>query len=107
MHHDDVACGKLYPFVRARNRGIIPFRNLAQEYSCDSFLGEIEFCSHARNVVSRDVSTQHGRKVQNSETVLVLVSLKLIVVHGTIGGSEIHSTFGDLLDAAARTNRLI
>ena len=42
MHHDDLVCREVYSFVRAGNRGIIPFRNLAQEYACDRFRGEIQ-----------------------------------------------------------------
>src|SRR6266436_1727161 len=45
--------------------------------------------------------------MQDSESVLVLVGLELLVVHGTIGGAEIHGAFGDLFDAAARTDGLV
>ena len=38
---------------------------------------------------------------------LILKSLELIVVHGAIGSAEIHGAFGDLLDAAARADRLV
>src|SRR6266851_1192669 len=107
MHHDDVVCGEVHSFVRAGNRGIIPFRNLAQEYTCDSVLGEIEFCSHAGNVVSRYVSAEDRWEMQNPKAVLILESLELIVVHGAIGGAEIHGAFGDLLNAAAGADRLI
>src|SRR3989454_9189600 len=107
MHYDDVVCGEVHSFVRAGNRGIIPFRDLAQEYTCDSVLGEIEFCSHAGNVVSRYVSAEDRWEMQNPKAVLILKSLKLIVVHGTIGGAEIHGAFGDLLDAAAGADGLI
>src|SRR6266851_2271092 len=107
MHHDDVVCGEVHSFVRAGNRGIIPFRNLAQEYTCDSVLGEIEFCSHAGNVVSRYVSAEDRWEMQNPKAVLILESLELIVVHRAIGGAEIHGAFGDLLDAAAGADGLI
>ena len=45
--------------------------------------------------------------MQDSETVLVLVGLELVIVHGAIGGAKIHGALGDLLDAAARADRLI
>src|SRR5438309_6882755 len=107
MHHDDVVHGEIHSFVRAGNRGIVPFRNLAQEYPCDGILGEIEFCCHARNVVSRYVSAEDRWEMQNPKAVLVLICLELIVVHRAIGGAEIHGAFRVLLDAAAGADGLI
>src|SRR5256885_17134491 len=93
MHHDDVVCGEVHSFVRAGNRGIVPFRNLAQEYTGDNVLGEMEFCSHAGNVVSRYVSAKDRWEMQNPKAVLILEGLELIVVHRAIGGAEIHGAF--------------
>src|SRR5256884_7389725 len=107
MHYDDFVCGEVHSFVRTRNRGIVPFRNLAQEYPCDSILGEIEFCSYARNIVSRHIRTQDRWEMQNPKAVFILIGLELIVVHRAIGGAEIHGAFRDLLDAAAGADGLI
>src|SRR6266851_5692219 len=99
VHHHDVISRKSNTLIGAGNGGIIPFRNLAQEYPRDGFRSEIELRRHTRNVVSRYVSTQHGWKMQDPESVLVLVGLELIIVHGAIGGPEIHGAFGDLLES--------
>src|SRR5437762_1375408 len=107
MHHEDVICGEVHSFVRAGNRGIVPFRNLAQEYTGDNVLGEMEFRSHAGNVVSRYVSAKDRWEMQNPKAVLILEGLELIVVHRAIGGAKIHGAFGDLLDAAAGADGLI
>src|SRR5258708_37690581 len=45
--------------------------------------------------------------MQDSESVLVLIALELLVVHGTIRGAKIHGSFGDLFDAAAPTDGLV
>src|SRR5260370_17784206 len=97
MHHHDVISRKSNTFIGAGNGGIIPFRNLAQEYPRNGFRSEIELRRHTRNVVSRYVSPQHGWKMQDPESVLVLVCLELFIFSAAIGGPEIHQAFRDLL----------
>src|SRR5437879_10454648 len=45
--------------------------------------------------------------MKDGAAVFVLESFELIVIHGAIGGAEIDGTLGDLLNAAARTDRFI
>src|SRR4029077_13726348 len=82
-------------------------RNFPQENSGDGVRGETQFRGHTRNIVCWYVGAKNRREGKKAETMLILEGLQLIVVHGTIGGAEIHGAFRDLLDAAAGSNGLI
>ena len=62
---------------------------------------------HARKIVAWNVGTKDGRKVQNGGAALGLKLLQLVVIHRSVGGAEIDGSFRDLLDPAARADRLI
>src|SRR3982075_767885 len=107
MHDDNVLRGKLDAFVDVGNGRVIPLGDFAKENSGEGLGSEVQLCGDSGDVVGRNNRAQHGGKVKNSGAVLVLVSLELLVVHGAVGGAEIHGAFCDLFDAAAGTDGLI
>src|SRR5260370_124308 len=80
---------------------------LSPEWACKGVRGKVQSRLETGNVVGGNGGAQHGGKVQEGESVLIVKNLELIVVHGAIGSTEIHGAFGDLLNAAAGANRLI
>src|SRR5260370_36711989 len=100
VHDDDVVCGKIYTLVGAGDDRVIPFGYFAEENAGQGVRGEIQSRVDTGNVVGGNRGAQHRGKVQDAESVFILKSLELIVVHGAIGGAEIHGAFSDLFDAA-------
>src|SRR5258708_20626092 len=85
----------------------MPVSYFAAEKAGEGVRGEMQARVDTGNVVAGNRRAQHGGKVQDAESVFILKSLELIVVHGAIARTEIHGAFGNLLDAAARDVRLI
>src|SRR5712664_373211 len=107
MHDDDVVCGKIYALVDAGDGRVLPLGYFAEENAGKGARGKIQSRVDTGNVVGGNGGAEHRGKVQDAESVFILESLELIVVHGAIGTTEIHGAFGDLLNAAAGANRLI
>ena len=107
VDHDDVGGRQFHARVGFHQFRIVPFRDLAEEDSRQSFRREVEIRADAGNVIDRNVGAHHGREVQDSKSVLVVELLELHVVHRAVAGSEIDGAFGHLLDAAAGTDGLV
>src|SRR5205807_688244 len=84
------------------DRGGLAKVNARQGLRC-----KVRRCGDSGKVVGGNDGTEHGREMKDGAAVFVLESFELIVIHGAIGGAEIDGTLGDLLNAAARTDRLI
>ena len=59
------------------------------------------------DVIGRHDSAENGGKCRTPTAALLLKLRELLVVHGAVRGPEIDGAFGDLLDAAAGTDRLV
>src|SRR5216684_3170867 len=101
------SAGSLTPLLAPAMAGSFHLVILPRKNAGKSVRGKIQSRVDAGNVVGGNCGAQHGRKVQEAESVLIVKNLELIVIHGAIGGAEIHGAFCDLLDAAAGAYRLI
>src|SRR5713226_9749511 len=107
VHYDDAFRRELHAFVGAGDDRVVPLCDFAEENSSQGLRSEIQRRVDSWDVVGGNYGAHHRGKMQNPGAMLILVGLELLVVHGAIGGAEIHGAFGDLLDAAAGADRLI
>src|SRR5207249_3324973 len=107
MHDDNVIGREARSLVCASDQRIVPLGHLAKVNARQGLRCKVQRCGDSGKVVGGNDGTEHGREMKDGAAVFVLESFGLIVIHGAIGGAEIDGTLGDLLNAAARTDRLI
>src|SRR6266404_2167874 len=99
--YDDLQVRKLRALVLRRDRRIVPLGDLAQEDAGHGLRRELQVL-HARRVVDDDHRAHHRRDVLDAGRLQ-----QLLAAHGSVGSAEVHRLLGDLLDAAARADRLV
>src|SRR5205823_10889911 len=103
MDDDDVGVRKLYARICLGQIWIVPFRNVAEEDTCQYLRSKLELRFHARQVISWHNRSQNRWDVKNFKR----RGGKLFVAHGAVTGAKIHRFGLKLLNAAAAANRLI
>ena len=104
MHHDDVAVRESDPGVEGGDPPIIPLGHPAEVDVGDR--GSVEL--KLRRTQGGEVVGHHHRAHDRGDMVhLPLHGAHLVLAHGGVGRPEIHRSLGELLDPAARSDRLI
>src|SRR5438046_1261373 len=103
MHHRDIACRQLHPWIYFDDGRVVPSLDLSQVDVGQHRSREFERTALAFEVVNRYDSAQHSRKMQNRTR----CGFQLLISHGAVGGAEKDSLRGDLLNASARPYRLV
>ena len=85
MHRDDVGRGKVCVCVVARDRRVVPFRDLAGEDLGDRRRTELQLVDAAHVVRHRD----RGRDGREVEDVAALVLRKVGRLHEAVGSREV------------------
>src|SRR5882724_672408 len=70
MNYDDIVRREIHTLVDVRNGGIVPLGNISQKDSRKGLGGKIQLYGNPRNVVRRDISSQHSGKMQNGKSML-------------------------------------
>src|SRR5438309_11968380 len=81
----------------------MPTRDLAQENPSQCLRSELKLGAYARDVVSRNIRSEHSRDVQN----LGFRLGKLLISHWAVAGAEIHRAGEHLSNTATAADRLI
>ena len=103
MDDGDVAGRELHAGVERRKVGVVPFRDGAGENLAEHRAAELQLRIQPRNVVDgHDGAEDRGEVEDRSGR-----GLQLLVVHRAVGRAEEHGLVDQLLDAAARADRLV
>ena len=102
MHDGDRGVRQLDASIELRNRRIVPLGDLAEEDLCNGRAVE----GHFTRLDARQVDDRNNRAVDDGELDEIILG-DVFRCQRHVGGTESDGLGGDLLDAAARTNRLI
>src|SRR5579863_4795869 len=65
MDHNDRLVGQVYARIHLGDLRIVPRGNLPQKNARQSFWCEFQLCTDTRNVISRNIRSQHRGNVQD------------------------------------------
>src|ERR1019366_2898246 len=99
----DALVRETHPWIRCRDRLVIPLGNLAQEDSNQGVGSKLHLAAHSGDVVGRHDRTEHGGNVQHFD----LGFRDLLIGHGAVAGAEVHGSRLHLANAAAAADRLV
>ncbi len=107
MDHDDILIWKLDARVGTHQDRIIPFLDLAQEDIRDRGIGELYWFGQGFAIFALQVDDDRLGPGYRGEHLDPGRGFELLVIQNGIGSSKIDRLFGDLLDAATRSDRLV
>src|SRR3954453_3910806 len=102
----DAVARQLDAGVLARDFGVVPLLDLAEEDVSDGLAVELEALLDAVDVVRDGHRAEHRRHV-DGVAALLLGRRDLVVLHRRVGGPEVHGAGAELRDAAAGADGLV